>query len=121
MCCFALIFSDFNIKTDSAWGLMLLLSFILMVFYEIYWIRYFRSEKKMSDFYCSLLCFPVAGATLPIGAFILLAVYGCNIFLLLSAVILGIGHIGIHLGHLEKIHKDEKKKNMLLNLKVEII
>lgn len=52
-----------------------------MVLYEIYWIRYFRSEKTMRDFYSSLLGVPVAGATLPVAAFMLLAIYGKNVVL----------------------------------------
>jgi hypothetical protein len=67
-----------------------------MVLYEIYWVRYFRSEKTMGDFYSSLLGVPVAGATLPVAAFFLLAIYGRNIFLVLAVMILGVGHIGIH-------------------------
>ena len=49
VCCCVLIFSDFNIKFNSIWCIWLLGSFILMVLYEIYWIRYFRSKKEMSD------------------------------------------------------------------------
>ena len=71
-----------------------------------YWIRYFRSEKRMEDFYSSLLGIPVAGATLPVAAFLLLAVYGRNPFLAAAAVILGVGHIGIHAGHLGEIKKE---------------
>ena len=37
-------------------------SFLLMVFYELYWIRYFKSERTMKDFYSSFLGVPVAGA-----------------------------------------------------------
>ncbi len=50
----------------------------------------------MGDFYSSLLGVPVAGATLPVAAFFLLAIYGRNIFLVLAVMILGVGHIGIH-------------------------
>ncbi len=50
----------------------------------------------MGDFYSSLLGVPVAGATLPVAAFFLLAIYGRNIFLVLAGMILGVGHIGIH-------------------------
>ena len=74
-----------------------------MVLYEIYWIRYFRSEKTMQDFYSSILGIPVAGATLPVLAFLLLAIYGRNIALGVSVLILGIGHIGIHLMHRKEI------------------
>lgn len=97
--CFALIFSDFNIKNISGWTVILAISFILMLLYEIYWVRYFKSKKTMADFYSSLLGIPVAGATLPVLAFLLLGIYGKNIFLIIVTIILGIGHIGIHLNH----------------------
>ena len=71
--CAALVFSDFNIKPWSSWSWWLVLSFALMVLYEIYWIRYFKSEKTMEDFYSSILGIPVAGATLPVLAFMFLA------------------------------------------------
>lgn len=70
-----------------------------MILYEIFWIRYFRSEKTMKDFYSGILGIPVAGATLPVLSFMLLAIYGKNILLGAAVVILGIGHIGIHLMH----------------------
>lgn len=76
VCCFVLIFSDFNIRVNSIWCLWLLFSFILMLLYEVYWMRYFKSEKKMSDFYSSICGIPVAGATLPVCAFFLLGVHG---------------------------------------------
>lgn len=101
--CAALVFSDFNIKPWSSWSWWLVASFIFMVLYEIYWIRYFKSQKTMQDFYSSLLGIPVAGATLPVVAFFLLAVYGKNIALGIAVVTLGIGHIGIHLMHKKEI------------------
>ncbi|MDE5742283.1 MAG: hypothetical protein K2H90_07540 [Oscillospiraceae bacterium] len=101
--CCALIFSDFNIGKISIWSLWLGAACILMVLYEIYWIRYFKSEKTMADFYRSLLGIPVAGATLPVAAFLLLGVYGRNIFMIISVIILGTGHIGIHLNHKKEI------------------
>ena len=70
-----------------------------MILYEIYWIRYFKSEKTMKDMYSSILGIPVAGATLPVLAFMLLAVYGKNPVLGAAVLILGVGHIGIHLAH----------------------
>ncbi|MDE5992708.1 MAG: hypothetical protein K2G87_06620, partial [Oscillospiraceae bacterium] len=95
--CCALIFQGFNIGEISAWSLWLLAACVLMILYEIYWVRYFKSEKTMADFYRSLLGIPVAGASLPVAAFLLLGVYGRNIFMIISAAIFGIGHIGIHL------------------------
>jgi hypothetical protein len=101
----ALVFSDFNLRPWDAWCMWLVLSFVLMLLYEAFWIRYFRSERTMRDFYRGFAGVPVAGATLPVAAFFLLGVYGRNIPMLLSTVILGIGHIGIHLAHA----KEEKE------------
>ncbi len=100
--CIVLIFKDFNISV-SFWSLWLILSFLFMLLYEIYWIRYFKSEKKMRDFYSGLLGIPVAGASLPVISFFLLGIYGRNIPLIISAIILGIGHIGIHINHKKEI------------------
>ena len=105
--CLALIFSDFNVNSISYWSIVLLISFVLMLLYEVYWIRYFRSSKSMKDQYCSLLGIPVAGATLPVLSFLLLGIYGKNIFLIVSTVILAIGHIGIHLNHRKEALKEE--------------
>lgn len=101
--CIVLIFTDFNLRPWTCWSWFLVVSFALMVLYEIYWIRYFRSEKTMKDFYSSILGIPVAGATLPVLAFMLLAIYGKNIFLGIAVLILGIGHIGIHLMHRKEV------------------
>ena len=101
--CLALIFSDFNFHTISVWTLWLLAACAMMILYEIYWIRYFRSPKTMKDFYSGLLGIPVAGASLPVMGFLLLGIYGKNIFLVIATIILGIGHIGIHLCHKKEV------------------
>jgi len=101
----ALVFSDFNLRPWNAWCLWLVLSFVLMLLYEAFWIRYFRSKRTLRDFYCGFAGIPVAGATLPVAAFFLLGVYGRNIPMLLASVILGIGHIGIHLAHAREVAK----------------
>lgn len=98
--CTLLVFSDLNPRWDAGfWNLWLIAAGILMVMYEYWWVRYFRSRKRLSDFYSSLWGIPVAGATLPVVALAMLGVYGRVIWVLLSAVILGVGHIGIHLQH----------------------
>lgn len=101
--CCALCFSDFNLHKWSGWTWWLIAAAALMIMYEIWWIRYFRSEKTLADFYSSLLGIPVAGATLPVIAFFLLGVYGKVIWMMIASVILGIGHIGIHLQHRKEI------------------
>lgn len=101
--CASLIFSDFNIRAWSNWSWWLAASFALMILYEVCWVRYFKSEKTMRDFYSSILGIPVAGATLPVLAFLLLSIYGKNVILGAAVVILGIGHVGIHLMHRKEI------------------
>ena len=80
----ALVFADFNWKPWSAWS---------------WWLV----EKTMQSFYSSLLGIPVAGATLPVLAFLLLAIYGKNPVLGAAVLILGIGHIGIHWMHRKEL------------------
>ncbi len=99
VCAIVLIFSDFNINQIELRSLILLFSFLLMVLYEIYWVRYFKSPKTMQDFYSSLLGIPVAGATLPVLAFFLLGIYGKNLFSFAAELVLGIPHIGINSAH----------------------
>ena len=105
------IFTDFNPTFKiKCWSVLAsprvyfwALAFILMILYECFWIRYFKSRKTMQDFYSSFAGFPVAGASLPVFAVLILAIYGKNLILLGAGIILGIGHIGIHLGHKKEI------------------
>lgn len=98
-----LIFDDFNFHSWSSWTWWLIAAFVLMVMYELWWIRYFRSGKKLSDFYSSFLGVPLAGATLPVISFFLLGIYGKVIWLVVAVIILGVGHIGIHMQHSREI------------------
>lgn len=99
----ALIFDDSNFHSWSNWTWWLIAAIVLMVMYELWWIRYFRSEKKLSDFYSSFLGVPLAGATLPVISFLLLGIYGKVIWLVVAVLILGVGHIGIHMQHSKEI------------------
>lgn len=101
--CLLLIFSDFNVQSLSPRLIWLVLAFILMIMYEVFWVRYFKSERTMKDFYRSLMGIPVAGAMLPVAACCFVAAYGKNPFLFAAAVILGIGHIGIHINHKKEL------------------
>lgn len=101
--CTALMFSNFNLRPWTPWSLWLVAAFVLMLMYEAWWVRYFRSKKSLADFYSSFCGIPVAGATLPIIAFCLLGIYGRVIWMLISTAVLGIGHIGIHLRHYKKL------------------
>lgn len=81
----------------------LVLALVLMILYELYWRKYFLSAHKLSDMYSDYCGFPLAGASLPVFAVFLIGIYACNVFIIVSAVILGIGHIGIHLMHKKEI------------------
>ena len=100
----ALIFNDFNLHGWSNWSWWLIAAFMLMTMYELWWVRYFRSERKLSDFYSSFLGIPLAGSTLPVISFFLLGIYGRVIWLLIAATILGIGHIAIHIQHSKELN-----------------
>lgn len=95
----ALVFEDFNWHGWSGRSWWFFAALGLMVLYELWWVRYFLSERKLSDFYSSFLGVPLAGATLPVAAFFLLGVYGKVVWLMGAAFLLGIGHIGIHVQH----------------------
>lgn len=99
----ALIFDDFNLHSWSNWTWWLIAAFVMMAMYELWWIRYFRSERKLSDFYSSFFGVPLAGATLPVISFFLLGIYGKVIWLIVAVIILGIGHIGIHMQHSKEL------------------
>lgn len=98
-----LIFDDFNLAGWSNWTWWLIAAFVLMAMYELWWIRYFQSEQKLSDFYSSFFGVPFAGATLPVLSFFLLGIYGKVIWLVVAAIILGVGHIGIHMQHSKEL------------------
>ena len=86
-----------------SWSLILIIAFVLMILYEMYWFRYFKGNHTMKDMYSSFLAIALPGATLPVLAVFLLGIYANNIFLVISSIILGIGHIGIHYSHKQEI------------------
>lgn len=86
-----------------ALSILLVIAFISMLLYEMAWIRYFKSNHEMNDFYADFFKIPLPLATLPVLAFFFLGIYANNIFLIVSSIILGIGHIGIHFNHKKEI------------------
>jgi hypothetical protein len=98
-----LVFSNTNPHGWEPWIAWLFASVLLMALYECYWIRYFRGNRTMRDFYRPFLGIPAPGATLPVVAFLFLGIYGRLLWLIIASVMLGIGHIGIHRGHIKKL------------------
>ncbi len=113
----ALVFADFNLQAWNLWELWLCASFILMLLYELYWIRYFKSPRNLKDQYSSFCGVPLAGASLPVAAFLLLGFYGKNLIMIVSVVLLGIGHIGIHLAHYAETRQLESKDGQFVKEK----
>lgn len=101
--CTALIFKDLNLQNWSMWSWWLIFAIISMIIYECWWLCYFKSARNLADLYSSFLGIPVAGATLPVIAFLMLGIYGKVIWLVIASVIFGIGHIGLHLEHRNEI------------------
>lgn len=109
--CLLLVSADLNLRPWSPWTLWLVLAGGLMALYEGFWLRYFRGGHTLEDFYGSFCGVPVAGATLPVLAAFCLGLYGGSLWLLLAAVILGVGHIGIHLQHKKALKLQKNREN----------
>lgn len=98
VCCFRVIMFG-----TMHWNLFVLVSFVVMLMYEGYWIQYLKSEKKLSDFYCSHLNILLAGAILPVIVFFILGLSQRHWIFVFLTIILGIGHIGIYREHFLEI------------------
>ena len=81
------------------WLLWLIAAFALMLLYEVAWVRYFKGEGTIADMYRPLGPIPIPLASLPVCALFLLGIWYQSPITLAAAIVLGIGHIGIHLGH----------------------
>ena len=85
------------------WLLWLIAALLLMLLYEVAWARYFKGGEKLDGMYQPLGPIPVPIATLPVAALALLGIWYQSPIAVIAAIILGIGHIGIHLGHLREL------------------
>ena len=85
------------------WLLWLVAAFLLMLLYEVAWARYFKGGERLDGMYLPLGPIPVPIATLPVAALALMGVWYQSPIAVIAAMILGIGHIGIHLGHLREL------------------
>lgn len=86
-----------SVRTPQAWWLIA--AAVLMTLYLAAWIRFFAGGRQQADFYGSFLGIPLPLAVLPVAAAVLLGVYARSFWLILAAVILGFGHIGLHALH----------------------
>ena len=84
------------------WLLWLVAALACMLLYEIAWARFFR-KGDLDSMYRPLGPIPVPLASLPVAALALLGVWCQSPVTVAVAATLGIGHIGIHLGHLHEL------------------
>lgn len=105
---FAVIFSNLNIHAAGWRTAWLLASCVLMVLYLICWARYFSGKHEQRDFFRPFIGIPLPLAVLPVTAIFFLSIYGKVPALSISAVILGIGHIGITWQNWVQIKKQSK-------------
>lgn len=87
------------------WVLWLCGALLLMVLYEVAWLRYFRSADRLKAMYQPLGPIPVPIASLPVAAFALLGIWYQSPIAVVAAIVLGVGHIGIHLAHLRELSR----------------
>ena len=85
------------------WLLWLIVAFLLMLLYEAAWTRYFKGEERLDGMYQPLGPIPVPIASLPVAALALLGIWYQSPITVIAALILGIGHVGIHLEHLREL------------------
>lgn len=95
------------------WSLWLAASLLLMALYEVWWIQYFRGPATHAAMHSPLWGIPMAGATLPSAALLLLSVYGRSITFLLAAVVFAVGHVGIHWQHHRASRREREENNRL--------
>ena len=85
------------------WFLWLIAAFLLMLLYEVAWARYFKGGERLDGMSQPLGPIPVPIASLPVAALVLLGIWYQSPITVIAAIILGIGHIGIHLEHLREL------------------
>lgn len=96
-----LLCADTNIGKGKGSIIWLVVAGLLMMLYEVCWVRYFRGGHTMADFYGPFLGISMPLATLPVTAVLALGLYSKSLALLLAGIILGIGHVGIHMGYVQ--------------------
>lgn len=94
-----LLFTDTTPGGGSPWSWWLVAAAAVVVLLLACWVRYFRSAHTMRDFYRPFLGVPVPLAVLPVTASGLLGVHGRLLPLVVGALVMGVGHLGIHLRH----------------------
>jgi len=88
-CLVALVFSGTAVGQD----LFLILTLAAIAAYYCVWLRYFLGGRSFALAFGPLWSVPVPLAILPVLAFLFAGLWSGSIWLLLAALLLGIGHI----------------------------
>ena len=86
------------------------LAVVSMGLYLFCWARYFTGGQTMALFYGPLWFIPYPLAALPVFAGLMLGLYSRVGILFLSNILLGIGHIGIHMQHDQARRKTQRRR-----------
>lgn len=100
---------NLNVKLNL-WLIWLAAAFAVMVLYEIWWYRYFKSRRRAEDLLSGMFSVPVAGASLPAIALALLAIYGKSLHVMLFVIPFAVGHIKIFLQHKKELEDKESEE-----------
>lgn len=103
---FLILFArDFAWTTWTSWSGWLLLGWVAVALYLACWTRYFVGPHSAARLHRPLLGIPVPLAVLPVAAALLFGIYARSFWLILASIVLGIGHIGIHVQHLRSARR----------------
>lgn len=93
--CFVLPFL-YHLDIQNSIDILLLLMMItVLMLYYAGWLRYLLNGRAEVLFYRSMLGIPLPMAVMPVIYFLLAAAWLNSIWLMISAIVLGIGHITV--------------------------
>jgi hypothetical protein len=102
MGCFIIPFF-YHIDIQNSRDVILLFLMIMVItLYYAGWLRYLLGGRAEVLFYRSMLGIPLPMAVMPVVYFLLAAAWLNSIWLLISALILGVGHITVTLRNFQK-------------------
>jgi hypothetical protein len=76
-------------------GIALAVMALALAVYYAGWVRYLLLGRDEALFYRSLLCIPLPMAVMPVVYFLAASLFLSSVWLLLAAIILGVGHINV--------------------------
>lgn len=95
LCVFCLLFfRNYDYAFGQGWPWWGVAAVFFMALYLAGWLRYFMGKGRFADTLRPFLGVPIPLAVFPVLAILFMGVYGQVLWLILSALVLGVGHIG---------------------------